>query len=114
MIENEFGVEPNSFLLRIENMGFDNKNTFSYNRDYLTQVSHNGLTYGFEYNGLGDITEVSVAGQAILRSACVRGETGDETTTVELDEEGEAQNSTVVNKDRYGRITKITRNNVKK
>ena len=91
---------------------FDNKNTFSYNRDYLTQVSHNGLTYGFEYNGLGDITEVSVAGQAILRSACVRGETGDETTTVELDEEGEAQNSTVVNKDRYGRITKITRNNV--
>ena len=40
-------------------------NGFTYNKNYLTAITHNGFNYEFEYDGLGRIINNKVAGESI-------------------------------------------------
>lgn len=86
----------------------ENANNYAYNSDYLTQVSHNGVNYDFTYNGLGDITEISVAGQKSLTMSQLRTSgKSDETETVT---ESGTTNSRITVKDYIGNIKSVQYN----
>jgi len=48
-------------------------NEFSYNQGYLTRLKSNGCLYGFEYDGFGRITQISVGGKEYLRAGYESG-----------------------------------------
>lgn len=91
-----------------ESTTVENKNSFSYNSDFLTQVSHNGLNYDFTYNGLGDITEIYVAGQKALTMSHLRT-SGKEDETETVTENGTTNSLTTV-KDYLGNVKSIKYN----
>ena len=45
------------------------QNDFSYKRGYLTQVGHNGFSYGFDFDALGRNVSVSIAGSSLFEKA---------------------------------------------
>ena len=42
------------------------QNDFSYKKGYLTQIGHNGFTYGFDFNALGRTSLISIAGTPLF------------------------------------------------
>ena len=42
------------------------KNTYTYTKDRLTGISHNGFSYGFAYDAFGNLTGESAAGKQII------------------------------------------------
>ena len=43
------------------------KNTYSYTKDKLTSIDHNGFRYGFEYDAFGNTTAASIAGSQVIQ-----------------------------------------------
>lgn len=43
------------------------KNTYSYTKDKLTSIDHNGFRYGFEYDAFGNTTAASIAGSQVVQ-----------------------------------------------
>ncbi|MDO4337443.1 MAG: RHS repeat-associated core domain-containing protein [Eubacteriales bacterium] len=42
------------------------RNTYTYSKDRLTAISHNGFSYGFTYDGFGNTLGASVAGNQVV------------------------------------------------
>ena len=82
-----------------------NANAFGYNKDYVTEVSHNGFDYGFKYDGRGNITGVSAGGDPLLAKEFTYGDGNNgyaDTESVTY-----ANGCTLKKEyDKYGRLTK--------
>ena len=57
------------------------QNDFSYKCGYLTQVVHNGFTYGFDFDALGRNTSVSIAGSPLLEKVYEEDNVSESVTT---------------------------------
>lgn len=79
------------------------QNDFSYKRGYLTQVGHNGFTYGFDFDALGRSSSVSIAGNSLFDKVYEEDNTSESVTTIYTGGE-----ETTVTSDIFGHATKRT------
>ena len=79
------------------------QNDFSYKRGYLTQVGHNGFTYGFDFDALGRNSSVSIAGSDLFEKVYEEDNVSECVTTIYAGGE-----ETTVTSDIFGHATKRT------
>ncbi len=79
------------------------QNDFSYKRGYLTQVGHNGFTYGFDFDALGRSSSVSIAGNSLFDKVYEEDNVSESVTTTYAGGE-----ETRVTSDIFGHATKRT------
>ena len=79
------------------------QNNFSYKHGYLTQVGHNGFTYGFDFDALGRSTSVNIAGSSLFEKVYEEDNVSESVTTTYAGGE-----ETTVTSDIFGHATKRT------
>ena len=79
------------------------QNDFSYKCGYLTQVGHNGFTYGFDFDALGRNSSVSIAGSSLFEKVYEEDNVSESVMTTYAGGE-----ETTVTSDIFGHATKRT------